>query len=134
MIHSLAGTWNDLLQGGIGADTYRFALGDGHDVIEFEGESDSILFESGISLSDISAEVGGDGSDLILRVNGANQSITLRGVMFNNSFGANEIRFAGEPAATIGDLILSKLSPTNGDDHIRGSYHGGPWRVATAMT
>ncbi|RDV07388.1 tandem-95 repeat protein [Sphingorhabdus pulchriflava] len=121
----IGSTGNDLLRGGVGADAHRFARGDGHDIIEFAGLGDYVEFASGITLSDILAEVSDDGSDLILRIAGEDQSITLRDVMFNSSYGANEIRFVNEPATTIDAFILSTQVSTAGNDHINGSYHGG---------
>lgn len=121
----IGSTGDDVLSGGGGSDTYRFALGDGHDVVELDGQGDRLVFEGGIALADISAEVSEDGSDLILRVNGASQSITLRGAMYTSAIGANEVVFDGGVSTTISALILSTQVPTNGDDTIWGSYHGG---------
>ena len=59
---------DDLLVGGIGDDVYRFAKGDGQDLIRDNGDGSDTIEISGYALSELSfTRRGRDGQDLIVR-------------------------------------------------------------------
>ncbi|MFM8342414.1 MAG: hypothetical protein ACKN9F_09380, partial [Methylomonas sp.] len=73
------GIGNDSLSGGSGDDVYRFALGDGHDLIQSTEGNDSLVFAAGINASDV--VVSRQNGDLSLLLN-AQDSLS-----FSNSNG-----------------------------------------------
>jgi len=73
----VGGAGNDNLLGGTGQDTYQFNAGDGSDSItDSNGEGNRLIFGSGISLSDLSLEVGVAGS-LIIHTGTTNDQIQI---------------------------------------------------------
>ena len=79
----------DFLDGGQGADTYLFGRGDGQDTVmtgwgDAPGVSDTVRFGSGISLADVDVSIQ-NGSDLLLKLRGSSDSVTLSGY-FNTPF------------------------------------------------
>ncbi len=112
------GTGNDTFSGGIGADTYRFNLGDGQDTIrEAEGYwyvlPDKLVFGPNILPADIKVTRAGD--DVVFRHANGTDQITVK-----NWFGAidrqiESIEFANGTVWTAASLNTS-LSTTNGTD------------------
>jgi Ca2+-binding RTX toxin-like protein len=88
----------DTLKGGNGSDTYEFDLGDGADTINdladniLAANEDVILFGAGILPGDIILERSG-ASDLILKITGTSDQITIQGQFSYTSIDvrANEI-------------------------------------------
>jgi Ca2+-binding RTX toxin-like protein len=66
ILHGGAGN-NDVLIGGNGNDTYLFARGDGADAVIDNGGTDSLVFGTGIGISDIALQF--IGSDLFVGLN-----------------------------------------------------------------
>ncbi len=65
------GAGNDIVIGGAGNDTYLFALGDGRDLIDdlaSGGESNRVVFGSGISSTALRVEYDGQSSDGLLTI------------------------------------------------------------------
>ena len=74
----IGGAGNDTLYGGSGDDKYIFNFGDGQDIIDEDlsgSPADAVIFDEGISESDIS--VTRDGKDMILNVGPAGDSIRI---------------------------------------------------------
>ena len=75
----IGGPGNDYLYGGFGNDTYIFNLGDGQDVIvdndSATGNIDQLIFGPGITKENITFYK--KGHDLIIKINGTNDSVTL---------------------------------------------------------
>ncbi|MCC1495186.1 hypothetical protein J1C49_21550, partial [Cognatishimia sp. F0-27] len=97
---------DDLLQGGAGADTYRFAPGFGNDTIDDQDQGFNGILLEGLSAADLRFErAANDSSDLVI-VAGTDR---LRLNEFFDSSGAinshfEAIRFDGAPDAEI-DLL-----------------------------
>ncbi|HOP39677.1 MAG TPA: calcium-binding protein, partial [Geobacteraceae bacterium] len=136
------GTGNDTLTGHAGDDTYIFNLGDGKDVINeqayyldfsysgriyFGGGFDTLQFGEGIAASDIS--LIRSYNNLILRINGTSDQVTLQGWGNNHGFDESnvdsridQVTFADGTVWTAAD-IWSRLAGvpvvgTNGYDHL----------------
>jgi Ca2+-binding RTX toxin-like protein len=136
------GTGNDTLTGHAGDDTYIFNLGDGKDVINeqayyldfsysgriyFGGGFDTLQFGEGITASDIS--LIRSYNNLILRINGASDQVTLQGWGNNQGFDESlvdgridQVTFADGTVWTAAD-IWSRLAGvpvagTDGTDHL----------------
>ena len=84
------GTGNDTIDSGYngaGADVYNFNLGDGQDVINdysyVYNENDKISFGSGITQNDL--YVTASGNNLILKINGTQDQITIKDYYLNSS-------------------------------------------------
>jgi Ca2+-binding RTX toxin-like protein len=76
----IGGAGDDRLAGGRGGDTYRYALGDGMDVISEQGpakEADRLMLEGEITADRLWLRQ--DGDDLVLSVAGAEGSVTIEG-------------------------------------------------------
>ncbi|MBP1621456.1 MAG: hypothetical protein H6Q02_2223, partial [Acidobacteria bacterium] len=76
----VGGAGDDLLAGGRGGDTYRYAAGDGVDVISEAGpprETDRLVFEGGITADRLWLERSDD--DLVLSITGTEDAVTVEG-------------------------------------------------------
>jgi Ca2+-binding RTX toxin-like protein len=122
------GSGDDVLDGGAGDDTYRFALGDGQDVIVDDGSGQNVLqFGEGITPALISAErVGGD---LLLKVAGSNDRLTVSGFFEGSNTSLSKVTFVGGAewsAETLKALVLvgteaaNQLTGYATDDVIQG--------------
>lgn len=133
----VGGTGNDTLDGGDGADVYRFALGDGQDVIrenqlEYytgngEGE-DTIEFAGGISAENVIVSEANNGLDLVINITGTSDRITIAGgivTQYGSDYGQIEkVKFADGTVWSFADLMARATAPTAGDDTIYGSNAG----------
>ena len=92
----IGGTGNDSLEGGTGNDTYRFARGDGKDTIyDYDttvGNRDVIEFTEGISPEDV--VVLRSGNDLIFKLTGTTDQITVSYHFYSQSYAVEEVHFA----------------------------------------
>ena len=109
------GEGNDFLEGDNGADTYRFGRNSGQDTIyNFDGDSlnsnaDRILLGAGIAESDIT--LSQDGQDLVIRINGTNDSLRVQNYLQNNATTAHAIEsivFANGATWSI-DVVKQKI-------------------------
>jgi Ca2+-binding RTX toxin-like protein len=129
------GAGNDSLIGAGGGDTYIFGRGYGSDTIvdnaPWDGAPDRVAFGNGIVPSDVSVSRSGD--DLLIRVSGSNDLLTVRGQFAstnNPSFeAANRVElfsFANGTTWTAAQLDASILqaAETSGDDTIMGYGFG----------
>ncbi|ERE17990.1 calcium-binding protein, partial [Pseudogulbenkiania ferrooxidans] len=123
------GTGNDVLDGGAGRDVYIFNLGDGQDVIRFDGSSaavawsagDEIRFGVGISVSDI--VVVRSGLDVILKHRNGQDSITIQNALTVNANWGGHIAFAGGANWSLVELLSlsgATLTGTEGKDTLTG--------------
>ena len=131
------GAGNDYLSGNNESDTYLFGEGDGHDVIQdrmdniLSGNTDRVLFGSGIGLADLAFSRQGASDDLEITLVASGDTLTLRGqfdVVHTGVFGIQtfdrieSLQFAN--GSTLGwseiqDLLLDLYS-TDGNDTIHG--------------
>lgn len=130
------GTGNDTLDGGGDSDIYRFARGDGQDVIQeheldrqgnTNGE-DTIEFAVGISAADVTVSQADDGTDLVLQIAGSTDRIVIDGGVEYGygdevaDFGRVEkVQFADGTVWSFADMMARTTVSTNGDDTIYGS-------------
>ena len=108
-----AGKGDDFISGGNQNDTYLYALGDGHDIIQdgmtniLSGTFDVLRFGAGINRNDISfGRVDGERNSIVIYVNGGQGSITLR----------NEFSYAA--SGVFGDIYFDRIESiefTSGD-------------------
>ncbi len=144
----IGGADNDTLIGGIydgywntydgpGNDTYLFGRGDGQDTIyDYDttvGNVDTLRFKTGILPGDV--VVNRSGSDLVLKINGTTDQITVKNYFASDAAGGwalEQIRFAADPA-TVWDVAGIKtqvLLGTVSNDTLLGyvtddTIHGG---------
>ncbi|MEL7519244.1 MAG: hypothetical protein AAFN48_09860, partial [Pseudomonadota bacterium] len=85
------GTGNDVLAGGLGDDTYRFAAGDGQDVIDDEAGANRLVLGVGIDPTMIEAVPGQ--ANLVLRILGSEDRIDL-GTPARAGMGVGIVEFA----------------------------------------
>jgi len=127
-LDGLAG--NDLLQGGTGDDTYVFGRGYGADVIDDSSYStadpDRIALKSGIGATDI--QLSSIGDDVILRIAGTNDTLTIRNQLVGSTTGNSTDRidlvtFTDEPSTswTATELLSRLLAGSAGNDVISGT-------------
>lgn len=127
----IGGTGNDTLSGGSGADTYRFELGDGQDVISDSAASngflatdvDTVEFGIGINPADVTITQAGSGNDLILRINGTTDQITLNQSVNTNTYRIEQVRFADGTVWTAAQMLTMATAPTAANDTFYGSYN-----------
>ncbi|HEX2546353.1 MAG TPA: hypothetical protein VHL79_15845, partial [Ramlibacter sp.] len=105
------GGGDDLLTGGAGRDSFRFAIGDGHDVIEdFEGGvQHDVLDISGYTAFESLAQQGDD----VRIAFSAGDSVLLRGMRVEDVHAAM-LRFGTSaiPASAIPDVPVAAAAPT----------------------
>ena len=109
----IGGSGIDTLSGGSGDDVYLFATGFGTDTIDNSSndanQSDAIEFGAGILPADVlvSRGVSGNSDDLILKISGTNDQITVKTYFMDNgtsSSAVDEIRFADGTVWTVATI------------------------------
>lgn len=116
------GTGNDSLNGGAGSDTYYFNAGDGNDVVsDGSGSNDSLAFGNGISIGDII--VSRNGNDMILKVNGDNDTVRLVNQYSSISNRIENFYFADGTVLTANDYLNN--NPTINGSGTVSDYTGG---------
>jgi len=118
----IGGAGDDYLEGGGGANTYRYAIGDGHDVINdqtFQEKENILELGAGIAPADVAVTRNSDGDLVMSFAQGG--SITIIGQL-QGADGVGEVRFAGgqvwDRQALI-DLYFGTAA-TSGDDTMIG--------------
>ncbi|MES9991035.1 MAG: calcium-binding protein [Candidatus Thiodiazotropha sp.] len=97
----IAGAGNDTLAGGLGNDRLLGGEGDdtyiytgGQDTLEETAGLDRLVFENGITFSQVASGLLKSGDDLVLRVNGGPEQITLRNFFLGGNHLLETIEFA----------------------------------------
>ncbi|MCP4993429.1 MAG: hypothetical protein GY934_06545, partial [Gammaproteobacteria bacterium] len=118
----------DILNGGVGSDTYLFALGDGDTTINNDdsssGRHDVLRFLSGIVVSDIS--ISNSDNDLIINIQSSGETITVTNYLLGSGaggFALNAIEFADGTNWDIAAIVAQTLLSSDGADTIFG-YSG----------
>ncbi|MCL1104527.1 hypothetical protein L2749_04545 [Shewanella algicola] len=138
------GKGNDVLFGGTGDDIFIFAKGDGQDVIEISTGVNIIEFASGISWQDVAQNLSKYGDDLILKIAGGPDQITITDFFLYGSNIMSDFKFADgsnltpsqifgayglpvasatpppTPEVTFGDLADNTMNGTSGNDILNG--------------
>ncbi|GAB2884049.1 hypothetical protein GCM10027180_12950 [Microbulbifer echini] len=97
------GAGNDVLHGGEGDDVYIFT--GGQDVLEELGGVDTLRFSGGITWNDVASGLVGSGDDLILRVNGGPDQITLKDFFLGGDNLVETIEFETGGQLTASDIF-----------------------------
>ncbi|MFI8744760.1 calcium-binding protein [Pseudomonas sp. NPDC077186] len=99
------GAGNDTLIGGRGDDTYVFAAGGGQDVIDNSGGGfDTLRFE-GITFNQVSSGLMKSGNDLVLKVSGGSDQVTLKNWFLGGDYVVDVISFASGGQLTAAQLF-----------------------------
>ena len=117
------GTGDDTLVGGWGADTYVFNAGDGQDVIWDDGywdQIDTLQFGPGITPAQVSASQSNEGRDIVLRIAGSTDQITLSDVLSDSRMRVEQVRFADGTLWAWDNLLAKSTQPTSGADTFYG--------------
>lgn len=138
------GKGDDLLSGGAGNDTFIFAKGDGQDVISISTGTNVIEFASDISWQDVAYNLMKYGDDLVLKIAGGPDQITITDFFLYGSNVLSDFKFADgsnltpaqifgayglpvasatpppTPEVTFGDLADNTMNGTSGNDILNG--------------
>lgn len=119
------GAGNDTLVGGRGDDTYVFAAGGGQDVIDnIGGGFDTLRFE-GIAFNQVSSGLMKSGNDLVLKVSGGSDQVTLKNWFLGGDHVVDVISFASGGQLTASQLF-GAFGLTNPDVAGSPNYQGVP--------
>ena len=122
----IGGTGNDLLMGNDGDDTYRFNLGDGQDTIRDSvnqtGSTDVLYFGEGILSSNVTVTQTDTGNDIIIKINGTTDQVTLDQTVNDWQNRIDKVYFADGTMWTAADLLARATAPTAGADIFYGGY------------
>ncbi|WP_327194515.1 tandem-95 repeat protein [Novosphingobium beihaiensis] len=131
----IGGLGNDTLSGGGGNDTYRFARGDGSDVIRDGASSTADVLEiTGYAVGEISFHrLGSDSNDVAIRFAGTDDRIVIANALAGGSAGIETIVLDDGTTYAIADVRLAVLADlaTSGNDTVIGTsgddtLSGGP--------
>ncbi len=126
------GRGDDILLGGIGNDRYIFQPGDGNDRIVDNLGNNSLVFGDGLTASDLEAVRQGD--DLVLHIQGAQDSITLADWFQQSDMdGVNNATFDdGTLLTRAGIELLMNRPPAANPDKIILYEDAGPLLLPTS--
>ncbi|WP_445354229.1 calcium-binding protein [Microbulbifer sp. EKSA008] len=97
------GEGNDALYGGEGNDVYIFT--GGQDVLEEQNGIDTLRFSGGITWNEVASGLVGSGDDLILKVNGGPDQITLKNFFLGGAALVETIEFETGGQMTAADIF-----------------------------
>jgi Ca2+-binding RTX toxin-like protein len=125
----IGGPGNDLLIGSSGNDTYRFARGDGADMVrEYQGTlggyggTDTIEFAEDIAPADIVVTESSAGGDLILTIAGTGDSVRIDGTVNDSRNRVERVVFADGTIWSHAQMLAMATAPTPGNDNFWGGY------------
>ncbi|OLU36004.1 hypothetical protein BVH06_00630 [Pseudomonas sp. PA27(2017)] len=119
------GAGNDTLIGGRGDDTYVFAAGGGQDVIDNVGGGFDTLRFDGITSSQVSSGLMKSGNDLVLKVSGGSDQVTIKNWFLGGDYVVDVISFASGGQLTAAQ-VFSAFKLTNPDTKGSPNYQGLP--------
>jgi Ca2+-binding RTX toxin-like protein len=154
------GTGNDELQGESGDDTYRFNLGDGVDTIidtSSPSEPNTLIFGSGIALSDVRLSRDLQAEELILTVGGQGDAVRLSGFDPSDPYGSHAVEYyqfasgeiltyeqlidrgfditgTADDDTLIGTATVDRILGSDGGDTLWSGPATIPWQAARGMT
>ncbi|MEJ2410986.1 MAG: calcium-binding protein, partial [Novosphingobium sp.] len=107
------GAGDDVLAGGPGDTTYKFGLGYGHDIIReagtWTGSDDTLVLGSGIAAADL--VVVTEGNDLVLRLKGSDDRLTILGQAAASRPPVDHVVFADGTNWTSSQLQAAAVTP-----------------------
>ena len=115
-----------MLEGGAGADTYGFGLGDGQDVIneEYTAGVDTLELASGVTPADVTVRWTLQGDMAVTLPDGSKLNVRGQAKYWSNELGIEQLRFADGTIWDRTELTARALTATVGDDAIVGGYLG----------
>ncbi|WP_160016445.1 calcium-binding protein [Pseudomonas sp. 8BK] len=119
------GAGNDTLIGGRGDDTYVFAAGGGQDVIDNIGGGFDTLRFDGIAFNQVSSGLMKSGNDLVLKVSGGSDQVTLKNWFLGGDHVVDVISFASGDQLTSAQLF-GAFGLANPDAAGSPNYQGVP--------
>jgi Ca2+-binding RTX toxin-like protein len=119
------GAGNDTLIGGRGDDTYVFAAGGGQDVIDNIGGGFDTLRFDGIAFNQVSSGLMKSGNDLVLKVSGGSDQVTLKNWFLGGDHVVDVISFASGGQLTAAQLF-GAFGLTNPDTAGSPNYQSVP--------
>ncbi len=128
------GNGNDSLKGGLGADTliggrgddtYLFSAGDGQDVIDNVGGGADTLYFEDISFNQVASGLMKSGNNLVLRVGGGSDSVTIRDFFSGGDQAIDQIAF-GPGGQLTSSQIFGAFGMSNPDPQGSPAYQGLP--------
>jgi VCBS repeat-containing protein len=111
------GQGDDTIFGGAGDDVYRFARGDGRDVLTDAGGVDRIEFAVGIVQTDVSVVQVGTHLELVVAGDGGR--IRLANVLTGGTTSIEEVRFSNGDSWTWAQVLARSMTGGAGDDTIQ---------------
>ena len=110
------GSGNDRLEGGVGDDTYIFT--GGQDVLRESGGADVLRFGAGITFNQVASGLMKSGNDLVLKVDGGPDQVTLTNFFLGGEAVVETIEFETGGQLTsdqiYGAFGLSEPTPASG--------------------
>ena len=110
------GQGNDRLEGGVGDDTYVFT--GGQDVLKETSGTDTLRFGAGITFNQVASGLMKSGDDLVLKVNGGPDQVTLTNFFLGGDAVVETIEFETGGQITSGQIYgafgLSEPTPSAG--------------------
>jgi Ca2+-binding RTX toxin-like protein len=116
---------SDTLLGGRGNDTYLFYSGDGGDTIDNTGGGIDVLRFEDIDFGQVSSGLMRSGDDLILRVSGSSDAVTLKSFFLGGDAAIDRVEFASGGEIT-SDQFFSVFGLNNPDSAGSPDYQGMP--------
>jgi Ca2+-binding RTX toxin-like protein len=116
---------SDTLLGGRGNDTYLFYSGDGEDTIDNTGGGIDVLRFEDIDFGQVSSGLMRSGDDLILRVSGSSDAVTLKSFFLGGDAAIDRVEFASGGEIT-SDQFFSVFGLNNPDSVGSPDYQGVP--------
>lgn len=129
------GAGNDILEGRDGSDTYRFGVGDGHDLVleslddGRSSEEDTLSFKDNVRVADV--KVTREGQDAVFTL-ASGDTIRVQGQFnqnYNEFLSSNDVEHVVFADGTTWDKVEIERqallgTETNGDDILLGSWYG----------
>ena len=113
----IGGTGNDLLKGGEGDDLYYFEAGFGQDIIDNTGGGIDNIYFDGIGFNDIASGLMRSNDDLILKVSGTTDHLTIADFFEGGESAVGNISFASGGSISADQIFgaygISNPNPTN---------------------
>ncbi|HVJ01429.1 MAG TPA: calcium-binding protein, partial [Sphingomonas sp.] len=120
------GAGDDRLAGGIGDTTYKFGIGSGRDTIvegtNWSGSDDVLQLGTGIAAADVI--VIHDGADLIVRLRGSDDRVTIKGQATATNPPIDRVIFADGQIWTAAALLAQAVTPAAAEAALHPSVPG----------
>ncbi len=115
------GLGDDFLEGGIGNDLYLFGRGYGQERIADDDGGDTLRFASDVGRDDM--EIIREGDDVIFRIKGTSDQVTIPEWMTKPSNRLEAIQFGDEVLLSGDDVtdLFKEIRGTSGDDDLIGT-------------